>query len=162
MALAEKSYPKSYPRSYRQAENDIRYGINMRPSLLKPVKTEKTAPKPEKAGITHTPGVKRLLMGALTVAILVGAGMIITTTYASAIKFNINLTRGMTTELMGEIENLEVRIKTGNGVDVIERRATEELGMLYPAPEQFVFLEEEPETVADFAQYIKENAYQLW
>jgi hypothetical protein len=34
--------------------------------------------------------------------------------------------------------------------------------MIYPTADQVVYLEGAPPPVNDFAQYIKENAYQLW
>ena len=61
-----------------------------------------------------------------------------------------------------EIEKLSVKIEKGTGINVIELRATEELGMIYPTAEQVVYIEEKPAPVNDFAQYIRENAYQLW
>jgi hypothetical protein len=93
---------------------------------------------------------------------LVGVAMIIASSWMTAIQFDINRISKDTAEIRSEIEKLAVKIETGTSIGVIEYRATNELGMIYPSAEQVVYLEEEPAPVNDFAQYIKENAYVIW
>jgi len=92
-------------------------------------------------------------MGALCV------GLILATAYAASIKFNINSLAKENAVIQGEIENLNVKIESANNIQVIEAKATAELGMVYPASSQFVFIDENKETVKDFALVLKEQAY---
>jgi hypothetical protein len=145
-----------YQYARRARDSGIRYGIDMRPAAL--------APKPQKKG---GDGAKR--SGALpaiaavsVVFLLLGLGMVVFITLEMSVKHEINQTVRATGEISAEIENLEVKIRSGAGLDLIERRAVEELGMIYPSADQLVYLNDEPAEVRDFAQYVKENAYQLW
>ena len=67
-------------------------------------------------------------------------------------------------EIRGEIETLQIMISSAVNIETVEKRALE-MGMVYPSPEQFVYLRDEIAELRDaddFAQYIKENAYDLW
>jgi cell division protein FtsL len=149
MMPAEKKYQYSYENSYK------RYGSGLRPA-------EPRTPRIVKKKVILQLRDKLMVLLLIFLTGAVGVGVVLATTYATVLQYEINQTQREVDHLYGEIENLEVQIKGKVGVDVIERRAMEELGMVYPTAEQCIVLSEEPPKINDFAQYIKENAYQLW
>ncbi|MDR2771386.1 MAG: hypothetical protein LBB57_05065, partial [Clostridiales Family XIII bacterium] len=121
----------------------------------------KTKPAREKKGAVSVWDKGGMLL-ILLFAGLLGIGMIIASAWMTSIKYEINRIEKVAAATYAEVEKLSVKIEKGTGISVIELRAIQELGMIYPAAEQVVYIEEEPAPVSDFAQYIKENAYQLW
>ena len=103
---------------------------------------------------------KRILFVAVILMGIIGLGLVITTAYAAEVKYRINETLRENEILRGEIENLKVRVNEANNIQTLEIKAQTELGMIYPAPEQFVFIAEEEEPPADFAMLIRTGAYQ--
>jgi cell division protein FtsL len=154
MTPAELRYRYDSYEKYidRRRESHVRYGIDMRPAAA-PQPVKKAAPA--QAGR----GGKGLLLLIAVAAAALCLGVLFFSALEMSVKREINQALKATEELRGEIEALEVEIKSGTGLDLIERRAMEELGMVYPLPEQRVFLDEAQEPVNDFAQYIRENTY---
>ncbi|MEG1584521.1 MAG: cell division protein FtsL, partial [Anaerovorax sp.] len=106
-------------------------------------------------------GIKEKI-GILFLTVVVGivcVSLILTTAYAAETKYQINAMIKENTAIEGEIENLNVKIQSGTSLDVIEKRATEELGMVSPSPDQFVFIAPTTKPVKDFALALKERAY---
>jgi hypothetical protein len=142
----------------RERELDFRYGFS--PLSVAPIAPEKPERAPAKDAVSVWD--KGGMLALLLFAGLVGIGMIIASTWMTAIKYDINKIVKETAAVYDEIEMLEVKIEKGTGIGVIEQRAMDEFGMIYPAAEQVIYIEADPPPVNDFAQYIKENAYQLW
>jgi hypothetical protein len=140
----------------REREFDFRYGFSPIPAERAP----EPAPKERKDAVSALDKGGMLLL--LIFAGFVGIGMIIASAWMTSIQYDINRIVKDTEAVCEDIEQLAVRIEKGTGISVIEQRATDELGMIYPAAEQIVYLEDEPPPMNDFAQYIKENTYQLW
>ena len=90
---------------------------------------------------------------------LVLVGMIIISAYGANIKYDINNLTKENAVIQGEIENLNVEIKSAVNIGAIEQRAINELGMVYPEVTQFKYLGAEPETTHNLASVIKEKAY---
>ncbi|MPN58789.1 Cell division protein FtsL [bioreactor metagenome] len=86
-------------------------------------------------------------------------GLILSTAYAASVKYHINTMIKENAVIQGEIENLNVKIESASNIQIVEARATVELGMLYPTAEQLVFIDGTRETVKDFALVLKEQAY---
>jgi cell division protein FtsL len=140
----------------REREFDFRYGFS-------PIPAERTlepAPKERRDAISGRDKGGLLLL--LIFAGLVGIGMIAVSAWTTSIQYDINRIVAATEATYEDIERLAVKIEKGTGISVIEQKAIDELGMIYPAAEQIVYLEDEPPPMNDFAQYIKENTYQLW
>ncbi len=85
--------------------------------------------------------------------------LILSTAYSAAIKYKINMIQKENNMIIGEIENLTVKINNGKNIQLIEKRAELELGMIYPMPDQFVYVSRNPEKLHDFALVLKERAY---
>jgi len=146
MMAAEKWY--EYQDSYK------RYGLDMKPRT---VKKETIKSKTPGAGINAEDKFRLLL---LTVLIgLLCIGVILTTAYAASVKYHINTMIKENEVIQGEIENLNVKIESASNIQIVESKATMELGMIYPTPEQLVYIDGNQEAVKDFALVLKEQAY---
>jgi hypothetical protein len=142
----------------RERTLDFRHGFSPIPAERTP--ESEPAPKRSKDALPALDKGGILLL--LILAGIVGIGMLIASAWMNSIQYDINQTVKATEAVYKEIEQLTVRIEKGTGISVIEQRATDELGMIYPTAEQMVYIEGDPPQMNDFAQYIKENAYQLW
>ncbi len=146
MMAAEKWY--EYQDSYK------RYGLDMKPRT---VKKENIKSRNSNTGI-NAKDKFRLLMLTVFVGVLC-VGLILSTAYAASVKYHINTLIKENQVIQGEIENLNVKIESASNIQIVEEKATTELGMIYPAPEQLVFIDGSQETVKDFALVLKEQAY---
>lgn len=146
MMAAEKWY--EYQDSYK------RYGFDMKP------KTEKKGNIKSKSSSAVMNAKDKFRLVLLTVLIgVLCIGLILSTAYAASVKYHINAMIKENAVIQGEIENLNVKIESASNIQIIEARATAELGMLYPTAEQLVFIDGTGETVKDFALVLKEQAY---
>mgnify|MGYP000963243463 FL=1 len=146
MMAAEKWY--EYQECYK------RYGFDMKPAIEK---KESSKPRSASAGINAKDKFRLML-----VTILIGGlcvGLIVSTAYAASIKVNINTLIKENAVIQGEIENLNVKIESASNIQIVEARATTELGMVYPAAGQLVYIDTDEETSKDFAFVLKEQAY---
>ena len=143
MMTAEKWY--EYQSGYK------RYGLDMKP------KTAKTARAGEPVAITLKDRVKIILF--LILSGVVCLSVIISAAYAASVKYEINSIVKGNAVLQGEIENLNVKIKNATNIRTVEEKAINELGMVYPSSEQFVFLTRQSKSQGDFAMLLMEHAY---
>lgn len=143
MIAAEKWY--EYQESYQK------YGLDMKP------KQPRKRPKKKKAVITAKDKA-RLLLLTITAGILC-IGLIISTAYAASIKYSINETIRQNSALEAEIEMLNVKIYSANNIGAIEKKAINELGMVYPKSKQIIYLDPTENPGADFASNLKKQAY---
>lgn len=146
MMAAEKWY--EYQDSYKK------YGLDMKPRTIK---KESIKSKSSSAGINAKDKFRLLVLTVFIGALCVG--LIIATAYAANIKYSINTIIKENEVIQGEIENLNVKIESAANIQIIEARAVSELGMQYPAAEQFVFIDTSREAIKDFALALKEQAY---
>jgi hypothetical protein len=150
----------------RETEIDFRHGLRPVPTALETVLETVPYAAPAPAKVKRRTAASPIDGLGLTLTLIfagvVGIAMIIATTWLSSIQFGINSMAKATEETYAEIEALSVKIERSTSISVVEYRAINELGMIYPAANQVVYLEEEPVPMNDFAQYIKENAYLIW
>ena len=74
-------------------------------------------------------------------------------------RYNINSVIKENQELMGEIENLQVKLYSANNVNYIEGKAVGELKMVYPEAENRVYITVDDIPESGFADMLKEKAY---
>jgi cell division protein FtsL len=144
MIAAEQWY--EYQQQYRK------FSFDMKPrdvSCEREQRKARTTPK------------DRFMLMVLTILLgLVCIGMIISSAYAASIKYDINTLIKENEVIQGEIENLDVEIKSAINIGNIEARAIEELGMVYPEVTQFRYISQGSEAIPNLASVIKEQAYQ--
>lgn len=137
---------------YEYQDNYKKYGFDMKPRRA-PVK------KKQKKKSRITPK-DRLAMMFLTIVIgMLCVSVIITTAYAASIKYEINKIIKDNEVITGEIENLTVKLNQSNNIQAIENKAAGQLGMVYPDPNEFVYVKGTEEPVKDFALLLREEAY---
>ena len=100
----------------------------------------------------------RLLFMAVIAGVLCVA-LVISSAYAAGVKYKINRTIQANSDLEGEIENLNVKIKSAASIATVEERALNELGMVYPSADQYVYIGEESPPQGELAMLIYEQAY---
>lgn len=105
---------------------------------------------------------KRKLLSFIIMIGILGVIILSIHAYCSIIKHDINKINSETAAIQTEIENIQVNIEKARNINTIEQKALNELGMIYPTSDQFVYITGDEEDVQDFAQLIKENAYQVW
>lgn len=103
---------------------------------------------------------KRILLFAIILIGIIGLSLVITTAYAANVKYQINATIKENDILRGEIENLTVQVNEASNIQTVESKAQNQLGMVYPTMNEFVFIAMEEEPSGDFAMIIKSEAYQ--
>jgi len=136
---------------YEYQENYKRYGLDMKP------KPDRFVVERRESEVTLSEKVKTITL--LVLAGVLCVSLIISTAYTARVKYEINLIAKENTQISGEIENLNVKIKNATNIRHIEKKALDELGMIYPSPERFVFLVRHEKPQGDFAMLIKEQAY---
>lgn len=142
---------------YEHQKEYQRYGIDMKPQPERRMRSQK---KKKVRRITLPAGNGKKL--AFSTVLAIGVAMImliIITAYSAGIRYDINTMIKENNVLMGEIENLQVKVYSANNVNYIEGKATGELGMIYPATENCVYITSDDLPQPGFADIIKENAY---
>ncbi|MBO4992291.1 MAG: hypothetical protein J6E42_09075 [Firmicutes bacterium] len=138
---------------YAYQENYQKYGLDMRPAEEKKIRerTEKDA------AISVTDKLRLLVLIIMLGALFVG--FVAATAYGSKIQYNINTIQAKSAEVQGEIENLNVKIKSATNIQTIEEKALA-MGMVYPKVNEYVYINgEKEEPVRDFALALMEQAY---
>jgi hypothetical protein len=146
---------------FREKEREFDFRRSFEPPEIESEKPER---EPERASAKDTVSAwdKGGMLALLLFAGFVCIAMIIASAWMTAIQYDINQIVKAAATVRDEIGKLEVKIEKGTGINVIEWRAVNEFGMIYPTAEQVVYIEDDPPPVRDFAQYIKENAYRIW
>ena len=86
-------------------------------------------------------------------------GVISATAYSAKVQYDINRLAKETDTLQGEIENLNVQLKSATNIQIVEEKAMSRLGMVYPKMSQVIFIEEKAEPKQGFALALKQQAY---
>lgn len=149
MIAPERWY--EYQKSYQ------RYGIDMKPQ---PERRTHSQRRKKSRRVLLPVGAGR--KAAFSMVMVIGIAMImliIITAYSANIRYDINSMIKENSSLMGEIENLQVKVYTANNVDYIESKATSELGMIYPGNDDKVYISSDDIPEDGFADMIKEKAY---
>lgn len=101
---------------------------------------------------------KRILTGAVLLG-LICIVLVVVTAYAAELKVENNSLMTDNKTIQGQIDTLNVKIKSANNIEHIEKIATGKLGMVYPAEGECVYVSDQDAPEANFAMVIKEHAY---
>lgn len=148
MVAAEKQY--EYQAAYPRYE--------VREHRLESLQNTRLQPKKQKSQPSVSSREKMMMMMLTVLVGFVCVGLIASTAYAAAMKYQINAMIKESAVLEGEIENLNVEIKSQTNIQVVEEKAKNQLGMGYPSPETYIYLDQ-PAEVKDFAIVLKAQAY---
>lgn len=142
---------------YEHQKEYQRYGIDMKP---KPEQRMRSQRKKKIKKITLPAGNGKKL--AFSTVLALGIAMImliIVTAYSAGVRYDINSTMKQNQALMGEIENLQVKLCSASNIDYIEGKAVSDLGMIYPSSKNSVYISSDDMPSPGFADVLKENAY---
>ena len=109
------------------------------------------------AAVSVQDKLRLLILVALIGAVF--AGFVAATAYSAKIQYNVNTLNAQSKELDGEIENLNVKLKSAVSIQSIEAKALA-MGMVYPQVTEYVYIEgDREEPIRDFALALKVQAY---
>lgn len=119
---------------------------------------ESTETKKQKKLILSQAKKIRLIMSLFLIGSICVV-MITTTAYASQVKYNIFSINKEVKTLEGDVDNLNLQIERQCNLSVVENRALNELGMVYPSTDQIVFLDNTSENTKNLASALKQEAF---
>ncbi len=135
---------------YQHQESYQKYGLDMKP------RTERKKPVPQRRVFTERDRARIL---ALIIALgVLFVGMIISTAFAATIQYQTNNIIKENHVIQTEIENLEMQLHAATNIEAIETKAAAQ-GMVYPTSQQVVHLSADSKVPDDFAQMMKNQAY---
>lgn len=101
---------------------------------------------------------RRILTGAFIIG-LICIIMVVLAAYGAELRCENNELIAANEALQGEIDTLNVKIKSANNIDHIEEVATKKLGMVYPGEGECVYVSNKDVPEGNFAMALKEQAY---
>ncbi len=101
---------------------------------------------------------RKTAVGLLFLIGLVLIVLIVLTAYSADVTYRINQLEAQQETVRNDIANLTVAIKTATGIETIERRAVEELGMVYAPLNEVIYVG--GEEIHNFGVALKSAAYQ--
>ena len=101
---------------------------------------------------------KRILSSAIMIGIICIL-MVVFAAYSAELRCENNALITANEALQGEIDTLNVKIKSVNNIDHIEKIATQKLGMVYPSEGECIYISEDDKPEGNFAMVLKEQAY---
>lgn len=139
---------------YEHQANYQKYGFEMKPARA----VKKPAEEDKELRRVQAKDKARLFL--LTIfAGLLGICLIISAAYCAQIQYDINGMLADADAVRGEIENLNVAIKSATNITIIEEKATNLLGMVYPSSNQIAYLNATEDQDENFALKLKQIAY---
>ena len=142
---------------YEHQKEYQRYGIDMKPQPERRMRSQrKRKVKKIKLPVGNT---KKLAFSTVLVVGITMIMLIIITAYSAGVRYDINSMIKENQALMGEIENLQVKLYSANNINYVEGKAVGELGMVYPTAKNSVYISNDDMPAPGFADMIKEDAY---
>lgn len=92
---------------------------------------------------------------------LIAIGIIIAGAYAAAVNYHNNQLREENAALQSEVESLNIELESAANLANIEKKASSQLGMVYPDGDKLVVIEKNPskQTENNLAANLKKNAF---
>ena len=115
-------------RWYEHQREYQRYGIDMKPQPERKMRSQRKR-KIKKITLPARNG-KKLALSTVVILGLAMIFLIIVTAYSASLRYDINSMIKESQVVMGETENLQVKIYSANNINYIEGKATGELGMV--------------------------------
>lgn len=98
----------------------------------------------------------------LTLTVIIGIiciVLVMITAYSAELRCENNDMIKLNESLQGEIDNLNIKIKSANNIENIEKVAINKLGMVYPNKDECIYVTNKDTPDENFAMVIKEQAY---
>lgn len=134
---------------YEYQGNYSKYGFDMKPRVTVPKRT-----------VVRTTVIdRRKLMIFILVVGCIFIAAIVASAYAASIAYSNNELKSEINMLQGEVDALSIEIESASNIQTIEKKATTELGMVYPREDQYVEIAGQEAPGNDFALLLKEAAF---
>lgn len=147
-----------YQKQYQQ------YGIDMRPQTepehVKRRRRRAQKRSPAAKGITRAiENDKKAMLSIVVIAALVMIMVVVLSSYAAKLTYDINRTQLENDALIGEIEDLDVKMMSSTNITYIEGKAKKELGMKNAGTSNSVYISTDEVPEKGFADLLKQKAY---
>ncbi|MBQ6495792.1 MAG: hypothetical protein IJI74_01345 [Firmicutes bacterium] len=150
---------------YEYQQQYLKYGIDMKPkserdeARRKRKEAQKNAPAFTRMLSVATGGDRKLLLSIVLIGALVLIMVVLMSSYAAKLTYDINRTQLENDALIGEIEDLDVKMMNSTNITYIEQTARNELGMETADIESCVFISADDVPEEGFADILKQKAY---
>ncbi len=104
-------------------------------------------------------GDKKKIIFTIILAGIVCIFMVVIAAYSAQLRCENNDLIKANDTLQGEIDTLDIKIKSANNIKYIEKIATNKLGMVYPTASECIYVTDKDAPQGNFATVIKEQAY---
>ena len=104
-------------------------------------------------------GNKKLMLTVLLIGALVVIMLVVTSSYAAKLTYDINKLQVENDALIGEIEDLDVKMMSSSNISYIEETARKELGMKNAGANNCVYITAEDAPEEGFADILKQKAF---
>ncbi len=139
-------------RTYTPEEKNVREKVRGNNSI-------ETVPSAEaKSIITRAALFRAVLLMTIVGVLLIGTVWM--SARATEIKYSINRINKENLQIENEIDMLNIKIESGNGIEAVEEYATKKLKMTYPKAEQCIYIDSDAQVSEDLVKIIKEKAYE--
>ena len=101
---------------------------------------------------------KTRIIAALIAVAMIFVVVISINAYSAKLQYQINSINGRIQERQREILNLQVKIKSATNINNLEQRAFE-LGLVYPGFDEIIYLQNDENSIQEFALALKETVY---
>lgn len=106
----------------------------------------------------NTKGQRKTVITIVLIGMICMA-MVVMSAYAAELKLENNIMAKANSELQGEIDTLDMKIKSANRINNIADIASKQLGMVYANEDECVYLSQSDEVTGNLAMIIRDNAY---
>ena len=146
-----------YQRQYQK------YGIDMKPESERVSRRKKREEQRKthlsKGLVLNINSDHRIMFSLILVSVVVLMMVVVITSYAAKITYDINTIKTENDVINGEIEDLDVQMLSSSTITYIEGQAKGKLGMKNPDSKHCVYLSSSDAMQQGFADILKEKAY---
>ena len=147
-----------YQKQYQKYCLDMKPQSERVPVRRRRKEAKKTSLLSDIVSIPKT-GDRKLVMTVLLIGILVILMLVVTSSYAAKLTYDINRLQVENDALIGEIEDLDVKMMSSNSISYIEETARTEMGMKSAGADNCVFISAEDAPEEGFADILKQKAF---
>ena len=148
---------------YEYQKQYLKYGIEMRPEEERVSRRQKREEEKKarlsREMILNIGSDHRVLVTLIAICVVCLIMVVVFTSYAAKVTYDINAIKAENDVISGEIEDLDVQMLSSSTITYIEGQAKDRLGMKSPDENHCVFLSEGDVPEKGFADIMQEKAY---
>lgn len=148
---------------YEYQKQYQKYGINMRPETERvPGKEQRQKNRQaarSKGVVVRVGNDHRLMLSMLLACLAILLAVVMITSYAAKVTYDINTVKTENDAISSEIEDMDVKILNSSGITYIEGMARGELGMKSADSRHCVYISASDAPEEGFADILREKAF---